>query len=228
MKKLYRPAGILIASLALPFATHAATGDDTPADREGAPVKAEAATVKAEVSPTRNAPMRESAHDYSWIPMTTEGYVTGNIGQSSFDTNCTGPYACDDTGIGFKVTAGGMYRKGIGFEVSFLNLGKAEASGGSMRAQGLDFSVVGNLPINDVLSAFAKVGVTYGWTKVTAATPGTATGDDRGFGISYGVGVAFNVSRRWDVIGEWDHYRFDFAGPDNDVNLLSAGLRYKF
>ena len=225
MKKLRSSAAILATSLALPFAALAAPGDGAPADREGAPAISD---PMREGAPPRTAPMRDGPRDYSWIPMTTEGYVAGNVGQSSFDTNCTGPHACDDTGIGFKLTAGGMYRKGIGIEASFLNLGKAEASGGAMRAQGIDLSVVGSVPITNVLSAFAKIGVTYGWTKLTSAAPGAATGDERGFGLSYGAGLAFNVARRWDVIGEWDHYRFAFAGADNDVNLLSAGLRYKF
>lgn len=164
----------------------------------------------------------------SWLPVTTEGYVQGAIGQSKFDANCLSGFACDETDTAFKLSTGGTYRQGIGLELSYVNLGKATASGGALRAQGLDFSVVGNLPITETMTVFAKLGTIYGWTKADASIPTAPSGDERGFGLSYGAGAAFDVSPRWAVVGEWNQYRFDFPGADNDVRLLSAGLRYKF
>lgn len=164
----------------------------------------------------------------SFVPFTNSGYVGGNIGRTDFDADCRAGFGCDQRDLGFKLYTGGQLWRFIGLELGYVNVGKGEASGGSIKAQGVNLSVLANLPVSDRFNIFGKVGSTYGWTKTSAAAPGVATGSDRGFGISYGAGVGFDLARNWQLRGEWDRYRFDFKSGGRDVDMFSIGVAYKF
>jgi opacity protein-like surface antigen len=75
---------------------------------------------------------------------------------------------------------------------------------------------------------YGKVGAFYGFTDVDTTAPGVATGEENDFGWSYGLGVQFDINRNWAVTGDWDHYRVDFVDRDDDVQLWSVGVLYKF
>lgn len=164
----------------------------------------------------------------SWIPGTSYGYVGAGVGQSNFDINCAPGFSCDDTDTGFKIFTGGKFSRVFGIEAAYVNLGKANANGGGSKAQGFNVSLIGNLPIGDMFNVYAKVGGIYGWTDSSASAPGVGTGDRHGLNPSYGAGVQFDLTRNWAVQGDWDHYRFDYADRNDDVQLYSLNLVYKF
>jgi OOP family OmpA-OmpF porin len=169
-----------------------------------------------------------SSRPQSWIPGTSYGYVGAGIGQSSYDINCTPGLACDDSDTGFKVFTGGKFSRYLGVEGAYVNLGKANANGGGSKAQGIELSLVGTLPIGDMFSVDAKVGGIYGWTDSSTTVPGVGSGDRHGLNGSYGAGVQLDVARNWAVRGDWDHYRFDYADRNDDVQLYSLNVLYKF
>jgi len=162
----------------------------------------------------------------SWIPYTSYGYV--GVGQSNYDINCTPGFSCDDTDTGFKIFTGGKFSRIFGVEAAYVYLGKAEANGGETKAQGVNVSLIGNLPIGDMFNVYAKVGGIYGWTDSGSTIPGAASGDRHGLNPSYGAGVQVDLNRNWAVQGDWDHYRFDYADRNDDVQLYSLNLVYKF
>ncbi len=164
----------------------------------------------------------------SWIPYTSYGYVGVGVGHSNFDINCAPGFSCDDTETGLKIFTGGKFSRMFGVEAAYVYLGKAEANGGKNKAQGVNVSLVGNLPIGDMFNIYAKVGGIYGWTDTSASAPGVATGDRHGLNASYGAGVQVDLNRNWAVQGDWDHYRFDYADRNDDVQLYSVNLIYKF
>jgi opacity protein-like surface antigen len=164
----------------------------------------------------------------SWIPGTSYGYVGLSLGQSEYDLNCTAGFNCDDGDFAGKLYTGGKFNNMFGVELAYVNLGKAEANGGSVQAQLANVSLVGNLPVAEQLSVYGKVGAFYGFTDVDTTAPGVATGEENDFGWSYGLGVQFDINRNWAVTGDWDHYRVDFVDRDDDVQLWSVGVLYKF
>jgi len=165
----------------------------------------------------------------SWLPYTSYGYVGGGIGRSKYDVSCAPGFSCDDSDVGYKIFTGGKVSRIVGVEVGYVYLGKAAANGGSQKAQGINFSVIGNLPIGDKFNVYAKVGGIWGWTSTsTSPLSGQGGGDDHGLNWSYGLGVQFDVTKNWAVQGDWDHYRFDYSNQSANAQLYSVNLVYKF
>lgn len=54
------------------------------------------------------------------------------------------------------------------------------------------------------------------------------TGSENEFALSYGAGVAFNITRNWAAVLEWDRTRYRFADRRENVDMYSAGVRYRF
>jgi opacity protein-like surface antigen len=165
----------------------------------------------------------------SFIPYTSNGYFGVNLGKGDYRKNCVGGFECKDPDIAGKLYTGGLFSRVIGVELGYINTGNADRNGGEIKAQGVNLSVVGNLPLTDTFNLFAKGGTTYAWTEETAA-PGTgiATGDTNGFGLSYGAGLGYDVTRDIQLVAEWDRNRFKFVSGRQNVDLYSVGVRFKF
>jgi OmpA-OmpF porin, OOP family len=167
-----------------------------------------------------------SPSDKSWLPFTHSGYWGFNLGAPDYEKNCAAGFSCKDPNVGGKIYLGGQFNQWLGAEIGYVNMGKLERNGGDTSAYGVNLSLVGTLPVNDVFSAFAKVGTTYGWTKTEGAVGPTGKADD--FGLSYGAGVGFNLSPRIQLLAEWDRQSFKFVDQKADVDLYSVGLRFRF
>ncbi len=170
------------------------------------------------------------ANSRSWIPYTSYGYVGLNLGVGRYTTPCAAGFKCDDnSNFAGKIYTGGLFSRVLGLELGYINTGNADRSGGTVKAQGANFSLVANLPITSSFNAFAKGGTTYAWTEQTAA-PGTgvATGKKNGFGLSYGAGLGYDVTRDIQVLAEWDRNRFNFTSGRDNVDMYTAGVKFKF
>lgn len=170
-----------------------------------------------------------ASRPHSWIPYTSYGYVGAGVGRSELEVSCAPGFACDDKDIGYKIYTGGKFSRLLGVEAGYVYLGHGEANGGNEKAQGINVSLVANLPIGDMFNVYAKGGGIYGWTN-TSASPasGVSTGKDHGLNWSYGVGVQFDINKNWAVAGDWDHYRFDFANRTDDAAMYSVNAIFKF
>src|SRR4030081_3777929 len=116
----------------------------------------------------------------SWIPYTSYGYVGAEMGRSEFNLGrCAPGFACDDKDTGYKVYTGGKFSRLLGVEAGYVYLGQGQANGGNEKAQGINVSLVANLPIGDMFNIYAKGGGIYGWTH-TSASPAASvtTGND--------------------------------------------------
>jgi OOP family OmpA-OmpF porin len=173
-------------------------------------------------------PSAERPH--SWIPHTSYGYIGVGAGRSEFDLGrCAPGFDCDDKDTGYKIYTGGKFSRLLGVEAGYVNLGKGHANGGDEKAQGINVSLVVNLPIGDMFNIYAKGGGIYGWTH-TGASPAAAasTGKDHGLNPSYGAGVQFDINKNWAIAGDWDHYRFDYAHGTDDATLYSFNVIFKY
>jgi hypothetical protein len=168
------------------------------------------------------------ASSRSWIPYTSYGYVGLNLGKSEYNTPCVAGFTCDNPQFAGEIYTGGLLNRIVGLEVGYINLGNANRNGGRAKAQGVNLSVVGNLPIG-WFNTFAKLGTTYAWSEITAApATGLLVGKQDAFGLSLGAGVGFDLSRDVQLLAEWDRNRVKFVSGRDAVDLYSLGVKYKF
>jgi opacity protein-like surface antigen len=169
------------------------------------------------------------ATSYSLIPSTSRGYIGANLGWPDIDGRCTPGFACDDANVGGKIYTGGSWNEMFGAEIGYINFGTNDRNGGEVSAQGVNFSLVGNIPLVDVFNIFAKVGVTYAWTETTAALiTGVRTGDEDDFALSYGAGIGFDLTNNFEVVAEWERHDLRFVAGRENADLFSLGVKYTF
>lgn len=170
------------------------------------------------------------ANRSSWLPYTRNGYVGFNIGSPRYDTPCGVGFGCDNPNTSYNLYLGGYFNPYVGAEIGYLHMGDASRGGGTQRAQGLNLSLVGRVPIGQMFSLFGKIGTTYGRT-TTDASPasGLVAGSESGWGGAYALGATMDFSNNWGVVLEWQRHRFHFAGDrQDDVRTVNLGVRYRF
>ena len=160
------------------------------------------------------------------------GYVGASAGESKFRTDCNRTvtqFECDTKDTGFKVYAGGRINEWLGLEIGYTDFGRIKASGGDVDAWAVPLSLVAGLPLGDRFGVFGKLGGVYGRTDVTASFDSlTETGHKSGWGWTYGVGGTFALTPAIQIRADWDRHKLDFAGGREDVDMLSAGVQFRF
>ena len=150
-------------------------------------------------------------------------------GQSKFDTDCSSLFSCDKKDTAWKLYGGSKINDVFGVELGYTDFGKIRASGGDTKAWAANASLLAGLPIGERFSVFGKLGGVYGRTDVNAS-PSTLfdTGHKSGWGATYGVGAAVGVTQNLQVRVDYDRYKLDFVGGRRDIDLLTAGVQYRF
>lgn len=161
-------------------------------------------------------------------PTGSKGYIGGSFGNTSFDPSCRFGFGCDDSDRGLKLTAGAVTNEIWGAEFGLVDFGKATASGGSQKARALSLSGTANFEFAPGFTGFAKLGLTYGRTKTSAAPFTVSTGSKNGIGPNWGLGLAYQLHPQWSIVGEFEQYRIRFAPGRQTLDLLSIGVRYHF
>ena len=189
------------------------------------------------------------AQDSGW-------YIGGNVGQSRAKIDdpriikslmgsgfTVTSITDDDRKTGFKWFAGYQINKYVALEGGYFDLRKfgfvaatvpLGTLTGDIKLTGYNLDLVGTVPLTDRFSAFARVGannaqatdhfVGTGFVNVINPNP-----RKRDTNIKYGVGLqyAFNDALAMRVEGE--RYRVnDAVGNRGDIDLISAGLIYRF
>jgi opacity protein-like surface antigen len=160
------------------------------------------------------------------------GYIGASAGQSKFRTDCNRTitqFECDTKDTAWKVYAGGRLNQWLGLEIGYTDFGRIKASGGEVDAWAVPLSLVAGVPFGDRFSAFAKVGGLYGRTDVRPSLSALVeSGDKSGWGWTYGAGAAFAITPTIQLRADWDRHKLDFVGGRDDVDMLSAGLQFRF
>ena len=158
-------------------------------------------------------------------------YIGFNAGQSSYRQGCgTGAFNCGDKDDAYSIYGGSMLNNNFGLELGYIDMGDIARGGGTTKAQGVNLSLVGKLPLGQSFGVFGKVGTTYGRTKVSSLPgSGVPAGNEDGFGLSVGAGVSYDFSERWSAVLQWDRHDFKFAGAGREnINATTVGLKYRF
>jgi hypothetical protein len=160
-------------------------------------------------------------------------YVALSGGQSDFSriSGGNGLFSRDDHDTAYSVAYGNYaYNQNVGVEIGYTNFGEVARGGGTSKAEGINLSLIGRLPINPMFNLLGKVGTTYGHTEVSAnPLSGMATGSESGFDWSYGVGAEMVISPQWSGVLQYDEHFMKFAGGASDrVSTTTVGLRMRF
>lgn len=184
-------------------------------------------------------------------------YALGSLGWSSLDIDkgqvdseltsagATGLSSSTDSGdFAYKLQFGYQFNDNFAIEGGYIDLGKASYSatftGGNANAEvkvrGINLSALGIYPINDTFSIFGKVGFIDAHVKETASASGpggsaTASASSTDIKPTVGFGGTYKVNEKVGIRAEYEFFNklgnHRTTGEAN-VNLLSAGLVYKF
>ena len=161
-----------------------------------------------------------------------KSFIDLSVGRATYGTSCgnIAGLTCSRGTTSYSLTGGNMITENLGFELSAMNLGKADRAGGSVIARGINLSAVGRLPLGDSFAIEGKVGPTYGVTRVSAPqVAGIASGRDSGFGLGYGVALDVNVARGLHGSIGWEQHDFHFVGQGRSaVKNVTLALGYTF
>lgn len=158
-------------------------------------------------------------------------YIGLNVGKSDFSLgNGSDLFSSENKDTAYNVYGGSYFNNHLGMELGYTNFGKINRAGGTTKAEGINLSLVGRLPLSPSFNLLGKVGTTYGRTDVSASpASGVATGRESGFGLSYGIGAEYTFSPTWSAVAQYDAHDLKFAGGEKDrVGAASLGLRYRF
>lgn len=149
----------------------------------------------------------------------------------------------DDNDTGYKLFGGYQFNRHMALELGYFDLGKfgfsasTEPPGtltGSIKVKGANLDAVGILPITEKFAALARVGLIYADAKDSFAGTGAVTVLDpspsnRDTKYKFGLGLQYAFTESFAVRAEAERYRInDAVGNDGDIDLLSAGLVYRF
>lgn len=193
-----------------------------------------AALAVAAFAASAGAQAQMQMGDYS-LYAPGSGYVGLNAGSSdySLDGGLRGfgfNFDADDRDTAVNIYAGSFFHPNFGLEIGYTHFGKIDRAGGSTKAEGINLSLVGRAPISPQFNLLGKLGTTYGWTDVSSvAATGIASGDAKGFGMSYGLGAEYVFNQQLSAVLQYDEHRLKFVGTGRDrVSATTVGLRYRF
>jgi OmpA-OmpF porin, OOP family len=169
-------------------------------------------------------------------PAAAQLYLGGSAGWSDYKSGnavnlTSGSVDGEDTG--YKIFGGYQFNRTFGFELSYLDLGKASytgtlngapVTGGSAETTGWNFSGTATLPLSPSFDLFGKLGMMMWETDssfFTAGVPGGQKND--GNDLTYGVGVAYHFTPNLALRAEWERFK-----AVDDIDLMSIGVAIKF
>lgn len=158
-------------------------------------------------------------------------YLELGIGQSDYSLgNGIGVFDSDEGGTSYSVRGGGFFNSNFGMEIGYTNFGTIHRAGGTTKAEGLNLSLIGKMPINQNFNLLAKLGTTYSKTDVSSnPVSGIVAGSESDFGLSYGMGAEYLLTPQWSGVLQYESQNMKFAGDRNDrVGVTSLSARYRF
>jgi len=192
-------------------------------------IAAPASMAQMSPAPRRSAPEKTYAQPERNFGDSLLTYVGVGVGATQFDVVCPTAAACDETGVGGRIYAGGQFNRHLGLEVAYANLGRPDGTGGgTRRSQGVGLSLVGILPVGSVGELNARLGTFYTRSQNSGILASTYGSSAKGFGLAFGAGAGINLTPNIQLRVDWDRHNLEIDGRDTHVDMLAAGLRFRF
>lgn len=158
-------------------------------------------------------------------------YVELGIGKSDYSLgNGIGFSDSDEGDTAYSIRGGNFFNSNVGMEIGYTNFGSVHRAGGTTKAEGINLSLLGRMPINQNFNLLAKVGTTYSKTDVSSSlASGVVAGSESEFGLSYGIGAEYLFTPQWSGVLQYESQNMKFAGDRTDrVGVTSLSARYRF
>ena len=151
-------------------------------------------------------------------------------------------FTTDERGTGYKLYAGKQLNQYFAIEGGYFDLGKfgfnSTTSGngalnGEVGFRGANLDLVGQLPLSQRFSVYARVGMNYAkasphFTGNRLAAVTNPNPSERKLNAKAGLGLEYKFSEALAVRAEVERYRVnDAVGNRGDVDLASVNLVYK-
>jgi len=158
----------------------------------------------------------------SWLQASS--YLELGIGQSDYSLGDS-----DDGDTAYSIRGGSFFNANLGMEIGYTNFGKVNRAGGSTKAEGINLSVVGRMPLSPSFNVLGKIGTTYSHTSVSSDPASLVAAGSEDFGLSYGIGAEYLITPQWSGVLQYESTKMQFAGDRSDrVGLTSLSARYRF
>ena len=170
-------------------------------------------------------------NNYSPVRAPGSGYIGLSVGQSDYSLdNGIDLFESDQGDTSYGIQLGNYFSTNFGVEIGYTNFGSVNRAGGTTKADGVNLSLIGKLPLNPMFIVLGKVGTTYSRTDVSSnPASGIVAGSENGFGLSYGVGVEYVFTPQWSTVLQYESQEMKFAGDrDERVGATSLSVRYMF
>jgi OOP family OmpA-OmpF porin len=174
----------------------------------------------------------------SWVDVDV-GSVVARLHTAGYDSSTVSTY---DNDTNSKLFAGYKFDENIALEASYIDLGKfnyvanvvpTATQQGNAKITGLSLDLIGMLPLQDKVFAYARLGVTSSRMAQTYSNGSMGAGfaniSERGTHENYGVGLQMEVGDALSVRAELQRFPVNHNSvTDNSVNTLSVGVVYRF
>ncbi|MBN8763096.1 MAG: hypothetical protein BGP20_11220 [Thiobacillus sp. 63-78] len=170
-----------------------------------------------------------------FFDFTLAPYLGASAGQSNTDSCITG--TCDKTDTAWKAYGGLEVNEYISMEAGYVDLGTVDysAPAGTRDTHGVIVQLLGTYALNPSFTLLARGGMNFLKTDVKGAVAGASgRAEDTDIVWSAGVGAQYNFTKAVGLRVEWERY-FEAGSPafnggtgEADVDLISAGVVYKF
>ncbi|MBT9539314.1 outer membrane beta-barrel protein [Thiobacillus sp.] len=174
-----------------------------------------------------------------FFDLTLSPYIGAGAGKATSDISCPTGVSCDDSDTGWKIFGGLEVNEYISMEVGYIDLGEVTYSGtqsGTREVNGMIMDLVGTYAINPSFVLSARGGMNFLNAEVNgtiANTPTNNTGDTD-LAWSFGLGAQYNLTPAVGLRLDWERF-FEVGSSisnggtgEADIDLLSAGVVYKF
>lgn len=164
------------------------------------------------------------------------GFSVGfDYGRTEAKKYCDHITNCSDSDKGPKINIGYDFNKNFGVELGYTSFGtifdsNEDSFSVKQKSNAITLSVLGNVPINEWLGIYGRLGYARYDTNNTGSVDGVAVKDESGNTPFWGAGVKFNLNEQFALRLEYQNYSdlSDEPGRSDDVQGLFGGVTYRF
>lgn len=160
-------------------------------------------------------------------------YLTGTVGSSHLNADCTGASDCNTGSTGFRLGTGYRLNDAFSLEAGYVNFGKFSAASGNTsvtaKPRALTVGAAVALPFSADWGMTARLGVARTRTRVDAAAGAVSGADRQTKTKAYtGLGLYYALSPKARLEFALDTTRIQYGDSKGNVRLASLGGTLSF